>query len=99
VLGQLSRDSRHVRRLPCKHVLIVLQKLDECAFLFVVEDGTDDRSLAFIRESKIDPLVSLIDHIEVVARASFEGIMKFSSTSLPLTCARRAIGRSAVRVV
>jgi hypothetical protein len=34
---------------------IVLQELDERAFLFVVEAGTDDCSLAFIRESKIDP--------------------------------------------
>jgi hypothetical protein len=55
VLGQLSRDSRHVHRFPCEHVSIVLQELDERAFLFVVEAGTDDCGLAFIRESKIDP--------------------------------------------
>jgi hypothetical protein len=54
VLSQLSRDSWHVRRLPCKHIPIVLQELDERAFLFVVEAGTDNCSLAFIRESKID---------------------------------------------
>jgi hypothetical protein len=55
VLDQLSRDSRHVHRLPCEHVPIVLQELDKRAFLFVVEVGTDDCGLAFIRESKIDP--------------------------------------------
>jgi hypothetical protein len=29
VLGQLSRDSRHIRRLPCEYVSVILQKLDE----------------------------------------------------------------------
>jgi hypothetical protein len=51
MLGQLSRDSQHVRRLPCEHIPIVLQELDERAFLFVIEAGADDCSLAFIRES------------------------------------------------
>jgi hypothetical protein len=55
VLGQLSQDSRHVHRLPCEHISIVLQELDKRAFLFVVEAGADDCSLAFIRESQIDP--------------------------------------------
>jgi hypothetical protein len=48
VLGQFSQDSRHVRRLPCKYIPIFLQELDERAFLFDVEAGTDDCSLAFI---------------------------------------------------
>jgi hypothetical protein len=51
VLGQFSRDSRHVRRLPCEYIPIVLQELDERGFLFVVEAGTNDCSLAFIKES------------------------------------------------
>jgi hypothetical protein len=51
LLGQFSRDSRHVRRLPCEHVLIVLQELDERAFLFIIEAGADDCSLEFIKES------------------------------------------------
>jgi hypothetical protein len=41
--------------LPCEHILIVLQELDERAFLFVVEARTDDCSIVFIRESQIDP--------------------------------------------
>jgi hypothetical protein len=51
VLGQFSQDSRHVRRLPCEYIPIVLQELNERAFLFVVKAGADDCSLAFIRES------------------------------------------------
>jgi hypothetical protein len=54
VLDQLSQDSRHVRRFPCEHVLIVLQELDERALLFFVEAGTDDSGLAFIKESEVD---------------------------------------------
>jgi hypothetical protein len=54
VLGQLSRDSRHVRRLPSKHVLVVLQELDERTFLFVIEARADDCGLMFIRESEVD---------------------------------------------
>jgi hypothetical protein len=55
VLGRLSQDSRHVCRLPCEHIPIILQELDERAFLFVVEAGTDDCNLVFIIESQIDP--------------------------------------------
>jgi hypothetical protein len=32
-----------------------LQKLDERTFLFVVQAGADDGSLAFISESQVDP--------------------------------------------
>jgi hypothetical protein len=56
VLDQLSRDSRYIHSLPCKHVPIVLQELNERALLFVIEAGTDYCGSAFIRESKIDPL-------------------------------------------
>jgi hypothetical protein len=51
VLGQFSRDSRHIRRLPCEYVSVILQEPDERAFLFVVKAGTDDGSLALIGES------------------------------------------------
>jgi hypothetical protein len=59
VLGQFSRDSRHIRRLPCEYVSIILQEPDERAFLFVVEAGTKDGSLALIDESQVDPLSHL----------------------------------------
>jgi hypothetical protein len=55
VLGQFSWDSRHIRRLPCEYVLVILQKLDERVFLFVVQAGADDGSLAFISEPQVDP--------------------------------------------
>jgi hypothetical protein len=48
VLSQFSRDSRHIRRLPCEYISVILQEPDERAFLFVVEAGADDGGLAFI---------------------------------------------------
>jgi hypothetical protein len=56
VLGQFSRDSRHIRRLPCEYVSVILQKLDERAFLFIIQTGTDDSSFAFVGEPEIDSL-------------------------------------------
>jgi hypothetical protein len=35
VLGQFSLDSRHIRRLPCEYVSVILQEPDERAFLFL----------------------------------------------------------------
>jgi hypothetical protein len=55
VLGQFSWDSQHIRRLPCEYVLVILQEPDERAFLFLVQVGADDGSLAFISEPKVDP--------------------------------------------
>jgi hypothetical protein len=54
VLGQFSRDSRHIRRLPCEYVSVILQKLDERAFLFVIQARVDDGSLAFVSEPEVD---------------------------------------------
>jgi hypothetical protein len=56
VLGQFSQDSWHIRRLPYRYISVILQEPDERAFLFVIEAGADDGSLAFIRESQINPL-------------------------------------------
>jgi hypothetical protein len=56
VLGQFSRDSRHIRRLLCEYVSVILQKLDECTFLFVIQAGTDDRSLTLVGEPEVDSL-------------------------------------------
>jgi hypothetical protein len=55
VLSQFPWDSRHIRRLPCEYVSVILQKLDERVFLFVVQAGADDGSLALISEPQIDP--------------------------------------------
>jgi hypothetical protein len=54
VFDQFSRDSRHIRRLPCKYVSVILQELDERAFLFAIQTGTDDSCFTLIGESKID---------------------------------------------
>jgi hypothetical protein len=54
VLGQFSWDSRHIRRLPCEYVSVILQELDERTFLFVVQARADDGSLAFISEPEVD---------------------------------------------
>jgi hypothetical protein len=54
VLDQFSRDSWHIRRLPCEYVSIILQKLDERAFLFVIQVGVDDGGFAFISEPEVD---------------------------------------------
>jgi hypothetical protein len=35
--------------------LVILQEPDKRAFLFVVQAGADDGSLAFISEPKVDP--------------------------------------------
>jgi hypothetical protein len=56
VLGQFSRDSRHIRRLPCEYVSVILQEPNEGTFLFVIKAGTDDRGVALISKSQIDPL-------------------------------------------
>jgi hypothetical protein len=56
VLGQFSRDSQHIRRLPCEYVPVILQEPNERAFLFVIKAGADDDSFALIRESQINPL-------------------------------------------
>jgi hypothetical protein len=55
MLGQFSRDSRHIHRLPCEYVLVILQELNERTFLFVVQAGADDGGLAFISEPEADP--------------------------------------------
>jgi hypothetical protein len=55
VLGQFSRDSWHFHRLPCEYVPVVLQKLDERAFLFVVVAGANVCRLALVREPEVDP--------------------------------------------
>jgi hypothetical protein len=54
VLGQFSRDSQHIRWLPCEYISVILQKLDERAFLFVVQAGANDSGLAFISEPEVD---------------------------------------------
>ena len=45
VLSEFSRDTRHVRRLPCKDVSVLTDELDERAFLFWIQVSTDTELL------------------------------------------------------
>ena len=45
VLSEFSRDTRHVRRFPCKDVPVLTDELDERAFLFWIQIGIDDELL------------------------------------------------------
>jgi hypothetical protein len=48
-----------------EYISIILQKLNERAFLFVVQAGADDGGLAFISEPEVILFVSSVDRIEV----------------------------------
>ena len=45
VLSEFSRYTWHVRRFPCKNVPILTDELDERAFLFRIQIGTDAKLL------------------------------------------------------
>jgi hypothetical protein len=40
--------------LPCEYVSVILQELDERAFLFVIQAGADGGGFVFISEPKVD---------------------------------------------
>ena len=42
MLGEFRRDTRHVLGGPCKDVAILMEEIDELAFLFAVEVCTYD---------------------------------------------------------
>jgi hypothetical protein len=46
MLNHLPRDSEHIRYLGCKDIKIVLEKSDECKFLFGVRAVADPELLA-----------------------------------------------------
>ena len=41
MLDDLPRDARHIRGFPCKDVFVVVEEVDERAFLFGGEHGPD----------------------------------------------------------
>ena len=45
MLSEFSRYTRHVRRFPCKDVPVLTDELDERAFLFGIQIGTDTELL------------------------------------------------------
>ena len=54
VLSEFSRDTRHVRRFPCKDVPILTDELDESAFLFIRKSCPNDKLLGRVTREKID---------------------------------------------
>ena len=47
MLGDLPRNARHIRGLPCKDVFVITEEVNECAFLFGGEHGTDAYRFTF----------------------------------------------------
>ena len=45
VLSEFPRYTWHVRRFPCKDVPVLMDELDECAFLFQIQVNTDAKLL------------------------------------------------------
>jgi hypothetical protein len=87
VLGKFLWDTWHVRRLPCEDVTILTKKLDERAFLFVGEVGTNACRLELSPCSKVIHLVSCADsNCTAGSHAGhLVGIMSFMSTSLQIS--------------
>src|SRR3954463_7473534 len=56
VLSELPRYTRHVGGFPCKDVPILTDELDERAFLFWIQIGTDAELLGLITSHEINQL-------------------------------------------
>ena len=56
VLSEFPRYTWHVRRLPCKNVPILTDEIDERAFLFRVQVGTDSELLGRIAGHEVNKL-------------------------------------------
>src|SRR6266498_4060345 len=54
VLSEFPRYTWHVRRLPCKNVPVLTDKLDARAFLFLIQISTDAELLGRITRNKIN---------------------------------------------
>ena len=59
VLGELPRYTRHVMRSPCKDVLILMEELNELAFLFAAQAGSDNHELGGVAGIQSNPLAVL----------------------------------------
>ena len=56
VLSEFPRYTRHVKRFPCKDVPILTDELDERAFLFGIQVGTDSELLGRIAGHEVNKL-------------------------------------------
>ena len=63
VLGELPRNTRHVFGGPCEDIPILMEEVDELAFLFAVEDSPYDSKLLRVRRVQ-DDLLGLLSRLE-----------------------------------
>ena len=56
VLSEFPRYTWHVRRFPCKDVPVLMDELDERAFLFGIQVGTDSELLGRIAGHEVNKL-------------------------------------------
>jgi hypothetical protein len=99
VLGQLSRDSWHVRVLPTRTHLDVLQKPDDALSYLAVRLELMIIVLRSSKKPRLALLVSLVGHIEVAVDASFLGIVRSSPAGVSSFSAVSAIQGPAVTSV
>ena len=59
VLGEFPQHTRHVLWRPCKDVPVLMEELDELAFLFAAEAGSDQHELSGARGIQSNLLVVL----------------------------------------
>ena len=101
MLDHLPGDPKHIRRLPCEHVLVCLEEGDELEFLFGVNIGSNLNCLGWFRRVEghcLDATIGLFG-VDVIVGLAF-GIVRFRSASktyeprifglddtlVPLTC-------------
>ena len=66
VLGKFPRETWQVGRRPCEDIPVLMEKLDELTFLFLVEAGTNDGLLFWVVFCELDflgvILCRVLDH-------------------------------------
>jgi hypothetical protein len=53
VLGYLSRNAHHIGGFPRKHVEVLFEEVDECAFLFRIEHHPDTECATIVGDGHI----------------------------------------------
>jgi hypothetical protein len=61
MLSKFSRDTWHIRRFPCKDISILMEELDECAFLLA------DRPVPMVTCLLVSPYTTSTRRVSVVA--------------------------------
>jgi hypothetical protein len=61
VLGNLSRDPLHVGGIPCKHIEVRFEEVDERAFLFRIERRPDTECTTVVGDSHVLNVLSRLE--------------------------------------